>query len=229
MSPSENLLPGGRIIEDMTVPARAPWSALIARGDMLRLIDLEGQQAIDFLCFNAEDPAERYHAANTIKVPGNIFIGEGTVLRSSLARPMMTVVTDTCGRHDTIFGCCSYEIDEVRYGKTNTECCQRNFERELAKHGVGPEHIVPNINFFMYVPVDSDGAAGIADALSKPGRLCGFAGRNECVGGGVELPRGPQPGHWRAGSHPHPRHRLVPGITAYPWGWRGGGAYGIIP
>jgi urea carboxylase-associated protein 1 len=169
MSPSENLLPGGRIIEDMTVPARAPWSALIARGDMLRLIDLEGQQAIDFLCFNAEDPAERYHAANTIKVPGNIFIGEGTVLRSSLARPMMTVVTDTCGRHDTIFGCCSYEIDEVRYGKTNIECCQRNFERELAKHGVGPEHIVPNINFFMYVPVDSDGAAGIADALSKPG------------------------------------------------------------
>lgn len=169
MPASEIPLPPGRIIEDMIVPARGPWSARIARGDMLRLIDLEGRQAIDFLCFNADDPAERYHAANTIKVPGNIFIGEGTVLRSTLARPMMTVTADSCGRHDTIFGCCSFEIDEVRYGKTNPECCQRNFERELARHGVGPEHIVPNINFFMYVPVGPDGEAGIVDALSKPG------------------------------------------------------------
>jgi len=162
-------LPGGRIIGDTIVPARAPWSALIARGDMLRLIDLEGQQAVDFLCFNAEDPSERYHAANTIKAPGNIFVGEGTVLRSSLARPMMTVTADTCGRHDTLFGCCSFEIDEVRYGKTNPECCQRNFERELARRGVGAEHIVSNVNFFMHVPVGPDGEAQIVDALSKPG------------------------------------------------------------
>jgi urea carboxylase-associated protein 1 len=169
MAQSNDQLPQGRVIEDMTVPARGPWSARIARGDMLRLIDLEGQQAIDFLCFNAENPAERYHAANTIKVPGNIYVGEGTVLRSSLARPMMTVVADTCGRHDTIFGCCSFEIDEVRYGRTNTESCQRNFERELANHDVGPEHIVPNVNFFMHVPVGPDGGAGIAEALSKPG------------------------------------------------------------
>ena len=169
MAQSNDQLPQGRVIEDMTVPVRAPWSARIARGDMLRLIDLEGQQAIDFLCFNAENPTERYHAANTIKVPGNIYVGEGTVLRSSLARPMMTVVADTCGRHDTIFGCCSFEIDEVRYGMTNPESCQRNFERELAKHGVGPEHIVPNVNFFMHVPVNPAGGAKIAEALSKPG------------------------------------------------------------
>jgi len=161
--------PSGRIIEDTIVPARAPWSAKIARGNMLRLIDLEGQQAVDFLCFNADDPLERYNAANTIKVPRNIFIGEGSVLRSTLARPMMTVTADTCGRHDTLFGCCSFEIDEVRYGKTNPECCQRNFERELARHGIGAEHIVPNVNFFMYVPVGPDGEAQIVDALSKPG------------------------------------------------------------
>lgn len=165
----DSLLPGGRIIEDTIVPARAPWSATVARGDMLRLIDLEGQQAIDFLCFNADDPSERYSAANTIKAPGNIYIGEGSVLRSSLARPMMTVAADTCGRHDTIFGCCSFEIDEVRYGKTNPECCQRNFERELARRGVGAEHIVSNVNFFMHVPVGPDGEAQIVDALSKPG------------------------------------------------------------
>jgi len=102
-------------------------------------------------------------------VPGNIFIGEGTVLLSSLARPMMTVVADTCGHHDTIFGCCSFEVDELRYGKSKPEGCQRNFERELEKRGIGPEHVVANVNFFMNVPVGPTGEAAIAEALSKPG------------------------------------------------------------
>ena len=161
--------PSGRIIEDTVVPAGAPWSGRVSAGDVLRLIDLNGQQAIDFLCFSADDPAERYHAANTIKVPGQIYLGQGSVLRSSLARPMMTITADTCGKHDTIFGCCSFEVDEVRYGKTNAECCQRNFERELARHGIGPEHVVANVNFFMYAPVGPDGAAQITESRSKPG------------------------------------------------------------
>ena len=165
----DTALPAGRIIEDTVVPTGRPWSARVARGAVLRLIDLEGQQAIDFLCFNAQDPAERYNAANTIKVPCSIYLGEGSVLRSSLARPMMTIIEDSCGYHDTIFGCCSFEIDEVRYGKTNAECCQRNFERELAKHGIGREHVVPNVNFFMYVPVGPAGQAQIVESLSKPG------------------------------------------------------------
>ena len=161
--------PPGQIRIDDIVPARAPWSARLEPGEVLRLIDLEGAQAIDFLCFNAENPAERYHAANTIKVAHNIFIGLGSVLRSTLARPMMTVVADSCGGHDTLFGCCSFEIDQVRYGRTNAESCQRNFERELARHGIGPEHIVANINFFMNVPVAADGAAAITDSQSRPG------------------------------------------------------------
>ena len=159
----------GEILIDTIVPPRTPWSGVINRGQVLRLIDLEGQQAVDFLCFNKTDPSERYHAANTIKVPRQIFIGQGSILRSSLANAMMTVISDTCGKHDTIFGCCSFEIDQVRYGKTNEECCQRNFERELAGHGIGPEHIVPNVNFFMYVPVDKNGDVEIKESLSKPG------------------------------------------------------------
>lgn len=159
----------GRIISDDIVPARHPWSGTVKQGQILKLIDLEGQQAIDFLCYNADDPSERYHAANTIKVPRNIFLSKGTVLRSSLANPMMTIVEDTCGSHDTIFGCCSFEVDRVRYGAVNEECCQRNFERELSRHGIGPEHIVANVNFFMHVPVDSRGNAEIRQSLSKPG------------------------------------------------------------
>ncbi len=157
------------IIEDCVVPAGHPWSRRLAAGEYLKLVDLEGRQAVDFLCYNADDPGERYHAPNTIKVPGNIYLGRGSVLRSSLARPMMTIVEDTCGGHDTIFGCCSFALDEVRYGRTNPRACQQNFEQELARHGLGARDIVPNVNFFMRVPVAADGAARIVDGISTPG------------------------------------------------------------
>jgi uncharacterized protein YcgI (DUF1989 family) len=81
----------------------------------------------------------------------------------------MTIVEDTCGGHDTIFGCCSFALDEVRYGATNPECCQRNFERELAKYGLGARDVVSNVNFFMRVPVATDGSAAIVDGVSKAG------------------------------------------------------------
>ena len=105
------------VLEDTVLEARMPWSGRIARGEHLVLVDLEGQQAINFLCFDADDPEERYHAPNTIKLQGNIYLGRGSVLWSVRARKMMTVVEDTCGGHVTIFGCCSFELDDVRYGR----------------------------------------------------------------------------------------------------------------
>ena len=157
------------LIEDTVVEARLPWSGRVDRGEHLVLVDLEGQQAIDFLCYNAHDPEERYHAPNTIKIQENIYLGQGSVLWSVRARKMMTIVEDTCGGHDTIFGCCSFELDDVRYGQRNPRSCQQNFESELARHGLGPSAVVPNINFFMRVPVRDDGSAGIVDGWSGPG------------------------------------------------------------
>ncbi len=169
-TPAKSPIPDGADVrEDTVVPAGMPWSARIAAGEHLVLVDLEGRQAIDFLCYNADDPAERYHAPNTIKLAGSIYLGTGTVLRSVEARPMMTIVEDTCGGHDTIFGCCSFKLDEVRFGRTNPRCCQKNFEQELARHGLGAKDVVPNVNFFMNVPVGADGAAAIEEGRSRPG------------------------------------------------------------
>jgi urea carboxylase-associated protein 1 len=161
--------PGATIHQDTVVPACEPWSAHVKQGDRLRIVDLEGQQAVDFLCYNAADPADRYNAANTIKLNNNIYLGADSVLWSVRARRMMTIVEDTCGNHDTLYGCCSIEIDEVRFNVTNSRGCQSNFEAELSKHGLGEKDIVANINFFMNVPVAGDGAVAIADGLSKPG------------------------------------------------------------
>ena len=165
-----NSIPRATIHEDTIVPACEPWSAHVKKGDILRLVDLEGQQAVDFLCYSAADPVDRYSAANTMKLNKNIYLGQGTVLWSMRAHQMMTIVEDTCGSaHDTLYGCCSIEIDEIRFGKTKTQSCQSNFESELAKHGMGAKDMAANINFFMSAPVAPDGAVAIADSLSKPG------------------------------------------------------------
>ncbi len=197
---------GATIHEDTVVPAGEPWSARIRQGDMLRLIDLEGRQAIDFLCYNAASPAERYNAANTMKLNKSIFLGKGSVLWSVRARRMMTIVEDTCGSHDTLAGCCSIEIDEVRYGVTNTRSCQSNFEAELAKHGLGEKDIVANINFFMYVPVAGDGGMAIADGLSKPGDHVDLRAEMDVL---VAISNCPERGNPAAGFEPTPVRAIV--------------------
>ena len=170
MTTSRRYVPAdATVLEDTVVGAGLPWSSRIDRGELLVLVDLEGQQAIDFLCYDAHDPQERYHAPNTVKLQGNIYLGPGSVLWSVRARKMMTLVEDTCGVHDTIFGCCSFELDDVRYGRRNPRACQQNFESELARHGLDATAVVPNVNFFMRVPVQADGSAAIDDGRSKPG------------------------------------------------------------
>ena len=115
----------GQVIEDTLVPACEPWSAEVRKGDIVRLIDLEGQQAVDFLCYNLAARADRYNAANTIKLNNSIYLEQGTVLWSVRARPLITIIADTCGSHDTLFGCCSIEIDRVRFNRENSWGCQQ--------------------------------------------------------------------------------------------------------
>ncbi len=162
-------IPEGKILTDLVVPPGEPWSSVVPQGQHLRIVDLEGLQAVDFLCYNAHDPAERYCAADTMKIDGSIFLQQGTTLYSNLANPLFTIDDDTCGRHDTIGGCCSMESNRVRYGADATPNCRDNFLRGLEPHGLGRKDVVANINFFMYVPVESNGTMAIVDGLSKPG------------------------------------------------------------
>jgi hypothetical protein len=159
----------GRIVCDDIVPARAGWSRTIERGQVLRLVDLEGRQAVDFLCYSAADAEDRYAAADTMKINGNIFIGKGTVIYSVNCNAMFTVVADTCGRHDTIGGCCSKALNARRYRKPDDWSCRDNFLRELGRYGMGPRDMVANLNFFMYVPVAADGSMDMGPSISKPG------------------------------------------------------------
>jgi hypothetical protein len=161
----------GEIVRDEVVAARAPWSAVVAAGQVLTIVDLGGNQAVDCLLYNAQDTAERYSAPDTIARQGNVFLTTGSVLRSSRGRPLMTLIADEVGRHDTIGGACSKESNSLRYGHHTTyqHACVENFLIEGSRWGLGQRDLVSNINWYMNVPVDPDGSLGIVDGLSAPG------------------------------------------------------------
>jgi urea carboxylase-associated protein 1 len=161
----------GPIVLDQVVPARAPWDHVVRRGQTLRIIDLEGNQAVDFLMYRLGDDAERYSAQDTMAAQANIFLRSGTVLLSNEGNPMARVLDTAVPRHDTIGGACSCESNTLRYGfHTKAQhACVENFLLGAGHHGMGKRDIVSNINWFMNVPVEADGTLGIVDGISAPG------------------------------------------------------------
>ena len=156
---------------DEIIPAGKPWSGIVEQGQYLSIIDLEGQQGVDFLCYNADNPEERYHAPNTLKAIETLKLTAGHTLYSDIARPLFKITHDSCNGHDTIAGCCSAPSNKMLYGVENAPGCRENFLSALAEHGLGRKDIVPNINFFCDVPVnDNRMAANVFVAgASNPG------------------------------------------------------------
>ena len=163
--------PIGSPVHDEIIDARAPWSRVVRGGEVLRIIDVGGNQAVDCLLYNAADPTERYCASTTIRNQSNIFLVTGTVLLSNESNPMMTVLATTCEYHDTLGGACSRESNSLRYGHhTNHQhACVDNFLDAGMRSGLGKRDLVSNINWFMNVPVGADGTLGIVDGISAPG------------------------------------------------------------
>ena len=146
----------------------------VKRGQILRIVDLEGNQAVDTLFYNAHATEERYSAVDTIRAQGNIYLTTGTELRSNLGATMLTIIEDTCGRHDTLGGACSAESNTVRYAleKRHMHACRDNFLLALARydHALTKRDLPSNINFFMNVPVTPAGELHFADGVSAAGR-----------------------------------------------------------
>ncbi|MDM0114004.1 urea carboxylase-associated family protein [Variovorax sp. J22R133] len=154
-----------------TVAAGEPWVKELKAGQTLRILDLEGNQAVDTLFFNLHDRSERFDAQRTLRRQKSLYITTGTVLYSNQGNRMLTVVADTCGRHDTLGGACAQESNSVRYalGKRYMHSCRDNFLRACAHDTrLGKREIGANINFFMNVPVTPEGGLTFADGISAP-------------------------------------------------------------
>jgi urea carboxylase-associated protein 1 len=161
------------------LPAGEPWLHEVKRGQTLRIVDLEGNQAVDTIFYNAADTAESYSVTDTLQRQGGIYLSAGSVLYSNRGRPMLAIVADTCGRHDTLGGACAAESNTVRYAlqKKFMHSCRDNYLLALARanngavmSGMDKRDLVPNVNFFMNVPVTADGGLSFEDGLSAPGK-----------------------------------------------------------
>jgi uncharacterized protein len=159
---------------DTVVLAGEPWMGVVPAGHRLRIVDLEGNQAVDTLFYNAADTHEHYSAQDTIQAQGNLYLTTGSVLRSNRGRAMLTIVEDTCGRHDTLGGACSAESNTVRYAldKRHMHSCRDSFLLALAGRdgSITKRDLPSNINFFMNVPVTPAGGLTFADGISGAGR-----------------------------------------------------------
>src|SRR5437660_3148652 len=156
---------------DSIIPAGEPWIYEILGGQYLRIVDVEGNQAADTLFYNAHDYEDRYSAQDTIRSQANIYLTTGTRLMSSRGNVLLTIVDDTCGRHDTLGGACATESNMVRYAieKRYMHACRRSFllATSAAKWDLTKRDLAPNINFFMNVPVTPEGRLTFEDGISE--------------------------------------------------------------
>jgi hypothetical protein len=170
----ESRLDPARAVYDAVVPAGEPWMRVVHRGQVIRIVDLQGNQAVDTLLYNAADPSERYSAQDTIREQGSIYLTTGTRLLSSEGNAMLTIVADTCGRHDTLGGACAAESNSVRYAldKKFMHSCRDSFLAALIAAGedLTKRDLTSNINFFMNVPVTPEGGLTFEDGVSAPGK-----------------------------------------------------------
>lgn len=151
------------------------YMQVLKAGQTLRILDLEGNQAADTLFYNANDPSERYSAMDTIREQGNIYLTTGTKLLSNDGNVMLEITADTCGRHDTLGGACATESNTVRYAidKKHMHACRDSWLLAVAEnpeYGLNKRDITHNINFFMNVPVTSEGGLRFADGISGAGK-----------------------------------------------------------
>lgn len=193
------------------VPAGEYWFASVARGQALRLVDLEGNEAVDTLFYSAEDTAERYSAVDTVREQGNVYLSTGSVLLSTRGNPMLEIVADTCGRHDTLAGACAGESNTVRYAH-DRKCmhsCRDNWMNAIARHpafGVTKRDVTHNINFFMNVPISEQGGLEFAEGISAPGSYVEMLARMDVL---VLISNCPQLNNPCSGFNPTPIEVLV--------------------
>lgn len=160
-------------IDNYIVPAGEGWTQILEPGQVLRIVDVEGNQAADTLFYDADHPTDHYSAINTIQRQGNVYLTTGSVLVSESGKELVEIVADTCGRHDTLGGACSAQSNTVRYSHDTLPMhnCRDTFMLQLSKYGsqFNKRDLAPNVNFFMNVPVTPEGGLTFEDGVSAPG------------------------------------------------------------
>jgi uncharacterized protein YcgI (DUF1989 family) len=158
------------------IPPRSGASLKLAKGEVLTVIDPEGEQVSDLIAYNASDTEEYLSSGRSIDYASRIFLTTSDILYSNRSNPMLTIVKDDVGRHDFSLTPCSREMFIKLYGPEHEhQGCQGNLERAVASYGISPDRIPIAFNVFMHVDVNSKtGEIKVLPPLSKPGDSASF-------------------------------------------------------
>jgi urea carboxylase-associated protein 2 len=145
----------------------------LARGTRVRLMNLEGDGCVQLLLLNADMPTERLNIADTVKVQWNAYLGKGKLLLSDMGRVLMSIVDDTCGKHDTFCGASNEKTNAKMYGQGGNYSpfpnARDRFLIALQKFGLSKKDIPPTISLFKTVRIEEDGTTTFIDKSSKAG------------------------------------------------------------
>lgn len=160
-------------VYDIVIPAGEGWTYCIKQNQYLRIIDVGGNQSADAMFYDADNTEDHYSVPATLTAQGNIYLREGSVLRTESGKPLLSIVADTCGRHDTLGGSCSAQSNTVRYSRDiqYMHNCRDTFMLQFAENHpeCNKRDLAPNTDFFMNVPVTTQGDLEFADGISGPG------------------------------------------------------------
>lgn len=207
----ESLLTPETAVAQHIIDAGDYYFGILKKGQTLRIVDLEGNQAADVLFYNAHNPCERYSAMDTLRTQRNLYLTAGTGLMSNQQRELLEIVADTCGRHDTLGGACASESNTVRYSleKRCMHACRDSWMLAIAEHpefNISKRDITHNINFFMNVPVTPNGGLTFEDGLSAPGKYVELLAKMDVI---VLVSNCPQLNNPCNGYNPTPIQLLV--------------------
>ena len=173
----------GKILKEWVIPPGKELGLTVEKGQIIRVIDLEGQQVVDFVCFNARNKVEKLLVGATIINNKSVFIKKGHSLYSQYVNKMFTIIEDTCGVHDLLLGYCSPEVFEKNYGVKGHNSCADNFARALAPYGIERKDIPMNLNVFMNCPIDDEGGYKIDFSKSGKGDFVDLKADMDCIVG----------------------------------------------
>lgn len=161
-------------VYDEVVNAGDGWMHELLPGQSFRILDVEGNQAVDTTFYDMTNPLDHYGAVTTIVMQKNIYLTTGSILRAESGKPLLEITADLTGRHDTLGGACSSQSNTVRYAREKIDMhnCRDSFMLQLANStsGIKKKDLAPNINFFMNVPVTKEGGLKFDDGVSAPGK-----------------------------------------------------------
>lgn len=169
------------IREEILVPPYEGRSALLKTGEELIIIDTDGKQVGDFICFNQNDLDEHVSPVHMRASLSSIRLKVGDYLYSNRRRPLMQLVHDTVGQHDFFFPACDYYRYKIDFGHEDHPNCHDNLKKALAAYHFEPAYLPDPINWFMYNKLDSFGDYVITEPLSKPGDYVRLKALEDCL------------------------------------------------